>query len=119
MPDANANALSPADVAREVQRLAELLYPGWVTHVALVVHHPDGRPTVIRGRPDAAPARLTERQAEILQVFEENPAGTVLTGPQLARLVGCEYDGHFRADLSALKKARRLAGHNPGYSLVP
>ena len=55
--------------------------------------------------------RLTEREQDILEAVAE----AKLTGEELAKASGYEYDGHFKNLLSSLVKRNILVNDHPGY----
>ncbi len=56
-------------------------------------------------------ASLTEREQDILEAVAE----AKLTGEELAKVSGYEYDGHFKNLLSSLVKRGILVNDHPGY----
>ena len=56
-------------------------------------------------------ASLTEREQDILEAVAE----ARLTGEELAKASGYEYDGHFKNLLSSLVKRNILVNDHPGY----
>jgi hypothetical protein len=56
----------------------------------------------------------TKQEAEILEVFEP---GAILTGRQIAKMIGLEYSGSLRDRLSQMVQRGLLENKSPGYSL--
>ena len=73
----------------------------------------DGRLTAIEAflGAGADEARLTHREQDILEALGDDK----LTGEEIAKAAGYEYDGHLKSTLASLVKRGLLANDHPGY----
>lgn len=60
---------------------------------------------------DPDEARLTHREQDILEAL----GGGKLTGEEIAKATGYEYDGHLKGTLASLVKRGFLVNDHPGY----
>lgn len=112
-----------AELLAAVQRFCESHFPG-MTPTAVVIAFKD-QPEPARLPVPPYPVRvpqprhgpLSARQEDIVAAVEEAPGGEKLSGKEVAKRAGYEYDSTFRADLSHLCKTGRLKNLNPGYTL--
>lgn len=56
-------------------------------------------------------ARLTDREQDIIEALGDGK----LTGEEVAKTAGYEYDGHFKGTLASLVKRGVLVNDRPGY----
>lgn len=116
-PPRASNVQDVSWLSRQVQALADALFPGnGGAELRVIV---GGREAVIVGvqSADAAGDGLGDMERDILDALEEAGPSVRLTGEQLAERAGYTFDATFRRACASLRKAGRIKNHQPGYSL--